>query len=221
MDLSYRLIDMSRHHTDEEVQIINKCYETWFEIFNKDLESRGAQLNRDEFQRARVLAVLQLNGDPIGFHLYGIFDIRERPSLDHGYFRSLPEETKQTIFNRGTRSILTLEYLTVFEPYRSLEVQGVRMGEVITRLGLRLMEHLQLDGALGVARMDRRVKSIGDHLGAEELALMEKYNNKCSLMYFDRHQHTIAGGPFLIKFIEDLWNSRTETVYEPVKRIAA
>lgn len=221
MDLSYRLIDMSRHRTDEEVEIVNKCYETWFEIFNKDLESRGAQLNKDEFQRARFLAVLQGDQKPIGFHLYGVFDIREKSSLNHGYFRSLPEETKQTIAARGTRSILTLEYLTVFEPYRALEAQGVRMGEVITRLGLKLMEHLQIDGALGVARMDRRVKSIGDQLGAEELALMEKYNNKCALMYFDRRQHKIVGSHFLMKFIEDLWNSRTETTHEPVKKIAA
>ena len=220
MDLSYRLIDMSSHHSEEEVRIINMCYETWFEIFNKDLESRGAQLNKDEFQRARVLAVLQLSGEPIGFHLYGVFDIREKSSLNHAYFRSLPEDTKAIIAQRGSKSILTLEYLTVFEAYRALEVQGVRMGEVITRLGLRLMEHLQLDAALGVARMDRRVKSIGDHLGAEELALMEKYNNKCSLLYFDRHQHQIQGNPFLLKFIEDLWTSRTSAVTNPLKKSA-
>jgi hypothetical protein len=220
MNLTYRIIDMSGHHSDDEVQIVNKCYQQWFEIFNKDLESRGAQLNKDEFQRARVLAVLQLDGQPIGFHLYGVFDIREESSLNHGYFRSLPEATKATIYERGTRSILTLEYLTVFEGHRTLETQGVRMGEVITRLGLKLMEHMGLDAALGVARMDRRVKSIGDHLGAEELALMEKYNNKCSLLYFDRHQHTTLGSPFLLKFIDDLWNSRTDHSTKTGKKAA-
>ena len=210
MDLKYRIIDMSKHHSEEEVFLVNKCYDTWFEIFNKDLESRGAQLNKDEFQRSRVLAVLLDGEQPVGFHLYGVFDLREKASLNHAYFRSLPESAKDGMYKRGTSSLLSMEYLTVLERYRTQEVHGARFGEIISRLGLKVMEYLGVDAALGVGRMDRKVNSLAEHFGAEVLCLLEKYNNKCCLLYFDRRQHRLEGNPMLLKFVDSLWSERQE-----------
>lgn len=221
MGLNYRIIDMSRHHSDEEVHLVNLCYEKWFEIFNKDLESRGAQLNKDEFQRARILAVLQDKNEIVGYHLYGVFDLREKASLQHGYLRSLPEEAKATMFERGTRSLLTMEYLTVFDQYRTQEVQGARFGEIISRLGLKVMDHLGVDAALGVGRMDRKVNSLAEHFGAEVLCLLEKYNNKCCLLYFDHRQHALVGNPMLLKLIDNLWDQRQTNLPKLDRKAAA
>lgn len=208
MDLNYRIIDMSKHHSDEEVHLVNRCYENWFEIFNKDLESRGAQLNRDEFHRARILAVLLDGTKPIGFHLYGVFDLREKPSMEHGYLRSLPENTKDIMRQRGTSSLLTMEYLTVFAEYRTQEIHGARFGEIISRLGLKVMNYLGVHAALGIGRMDRKVNTLAEHFGAEVLCMLEKYNNKCCLLYFDRRQHKLEGNPMLLNFVDSLWDQR-------------
>ncbi|MBV2169419.1 MAG: hypothetical protein KUL82_12000 [Bdellovibrio sp.] len=210
MELSYRLIDMTSHRTDEEVRLVNTCFQHWYDIFSKDVEARGATLNEDEFHRARVLAVLQSEDAVVGFHLYSIFDLRELPSKRHSYLKGIPESAKSVIDERGSRSLMAMEYLTVCPDYRAEMIAGARAAELIVRLGLKVLNSLGLDAAIGVARVDRKVNSLADSIGCEEIMLMEKYNNKCSLMYFDRRIHVAKGNPFVMNMVETLWNQRNQ-----------
>ena len=209
MELKYYMIDMTSHHSEAEVNIINRCYDHWFEAFQADLQSRGMNLNKSEFHRARVLAVLECDGHIAGFHLYSVFDLRELPSQNHVYIEGLPAATKQEISNRGSRSLMAMEYLTVTPDFRSIDVSaGIKSAELLIRLGLKVMESLGLDAAIGVARIDRKVNSLADRIGCEEVSLMEKYNNKCSLMYFDRRHHRVVGALHVLRFVDELWKNK-------------
>ncbi len=189
MELKYRTIDMTSHHSEDEVKIINQCFEYWAQAFQQDLQTRGVELNRSEFHRAKILAILKCDNRIAGFHLYSVFDLREAPSLSHAYLAGYPEETKNYLLQKGSKSLMAMEYLTVTPDFRSKQFDGVRAAEVLIRLGLRVLESLSLDAAVGVARVDRKVNAMGVSIGFEEVSNMEKYNNKCSLMYFDRHIH--------------------------------
>lgn len=209
MELKYHTIDMTGHHSNEEVALINKSFLIWYEAFQADLQSRGVNLNKAEFHRARILAILEFNGQVAGFHLYSVFDLRELPSLSHPYLSGLPEETKTILSNRGSRSLMAMEYLTVTPEFRSVEVfPGVKVAELLVRLGLKVMEALNLDAAIGVARIDRKVNSLADSIGCEEVSLLEKYNNKCSLMYFDRRIHKAIGSLHVLRLVDEIWNFR-------------
>lgn len=211
MELSYRLIDMTSHRSEEEVQLVNTCFQHWYGIFSQDVEARGATLNKDEFHRAKILAVLQSGDAVAGFHLYSMFDLREQPSLAHSYLKALPDAAKSLMLDRGVHSVMAMEYLTVTPEYRSKEYAGVKIAELVIRLGLHVLSDLGLDSALGVARADRKVNTLGDSIGFEEIALMEKYNNKCNLMLFDRKRCELLGNPFTLKAVENLWNQRHQS----------
>ncbi len=134
----------------------------------------------------------------------------ELPSQSHNYLRGIPEDAKNVLKERGSRSLMAMEYLTVCPDYRAEVIAGARAAEMIVRLGLKVMNSLGLDAAIGVARVDRKVNSLADSIGCEEIMLMEKYNNKCSLMYFDHRFHTAKGNPFVMNMVENLWKNRNQ-----------
>ncbi|WP_413581421.1 hypothetical protein [Bdellovibrio sp. HCB288] len=211
MNFSYRLIYTTGAKTAQEIGYVNKCYHLWASEFGADLASRGAKLNHDEFQRARVIAVVLKDDEVAGFHLYSPFDLRESSSLDHSYVRAMSEEAKTKLLEKNINSFLAMEYLTVAPGFRTKEAGGPKVAELIVRLGLKVMNELNLEGALGIARMDRKVNFLGDLIGFTEIAQISKYNNLCSVMVMSKYETPREADDFTKKTVETLWGGMPQT----------
>ncbi|WP_413587496.1 hypothetical protein [Bdellovibrio sp. HCB274] len=211
MNFSYRLIYTIGAKTEQEISYVNKCFHLWSTEFGADLASRGAKLNHDEFQRARVIAVVLKDDEVAGFHLYSPFDLRESSSLEHSYVRAMSEEAQVQLKERGINSFLAMEYLTVAPGFRSKEAGGPKVAELIVRLGLKVMNELGLEGALGIARMDRKVNFLGDLIGFTEIAQISKYNNLCSVMVMSKYETPKEADEFTRKTIDAMWGGKPQS----------
>ncbi|MGZ3772960.1 MAG: hypothetical protein ACXVCY_04240 [Pseudobdellovibrionaceae bacterium] len=209
MSLFYKIIDTLSPKTNDEIKIINKCFSMWINTFGADLSSRGAVLNKDEFHRARILAVLITDTNEVaGFHLYCPFFLNESPSLEHSYLKVIPEEIKENMLQRKIHSLMAMEYLTVAPSFRKSESGGPNIAQIIVRLGLKVMNNLNLDAAIGIARIDRKVNFLGETIGFETLGEIEKFNNKCSIMLFPKNKKAKKTDEFTEKMIDSLWNQK-------------
>ncbi|WP_413557285.1 hypothetical protein [Bdellovibrio sp. HCB209] len=216
MNFSYRLIYTLATKTEQEVQLINKCYALWADEYGKDLASRGATLNRDEFQRARVIAVITRGDDLVGFHQYSVFDLREQSSLAHSYVRALGEDVVKKLTENKITSFMALEYLTVAPEFRGRAAAGPKISEILIRLGLRVMRELGADASVGIARIDRKVNSTADNIGFSEVAQITKYNNPCGVVVFSKNDEVIPSDDFTNRTVEMLWTDKLK-----VAKIAA
>ena len=216
MNFSYRLMYNSGPKSPDEIQITNQCFELWASEFSRDLESRGAKLNLDEFHRARLLAVVQSGDKVAGFHLYSTFDFREVCSVEHSYMKNLSDPVKDRLKEKGVNNFMAMEYLTVAPNFRGKDAGGPKIAEIIIRLGLKVMNDMGADAALGVARVDRKVNFLGEVIGFSEVAQITKYNNACAVMVFDKNNEPIRGDDFTHHTVETLWNNKSA-----YKRIAA
>ncbi|UYL08200.1 hypothetical protein B9G69_014200 [Bdellovibrio sp. SKB1291214] len=205
MNFSYHLIYTLAAKTEEEVNLVNKCYALWADEYGKDLASRGATLNRDEFQRARVLAIIMDGSELVGFHQYTVFDLREICSHEHSYVRALGQEVLSKMLDQKIKSFMAMEYLTVAPSFRGKGRGGPKISEIIIRLGLRVMNELGADAALGIARIDRKVNSTGDAMGWRQLAEIKKYNNPCAVMLFEKTYKEIPSDDFTNRLVDSLW----------------
>lgn len=205
MNFSYHLVYTLAAKTEEEVELVNKCYALWTEEYGKDLASRGATLNRDEFQRARVLAIITSGKELVGFHQYSIFDLRENSSRDHSYVRGLGEDVVSKLTEANIQTFMALEYLTVAPAFRSKGGSGPKISEILIRLSTRVMRELGADAALGIARIDRKVNSTADNIGFSEIAQIAKYNNPCGVVIFDKSYKILPSDDFTNHIVDKLW----------------
>lgn len=216
MNFSYRLIYTLGSKTQQEIDYVNKCFRLWTEEFGADLASRGAKLNHDEFQRARVIAVVCKDDEVVGFHLYSPFDLREDSSREHSYIRAIPDDVKVKLREHQINSFMAMEYLTVAPAYRSRDAGGPKVAELIIRLGLKVMNELGVDAAVGIARVDRKVNFLGEIIGFSEFAQITKYNNQCAVMVFGKQNKLIESDEFTKRTVDALWTEK----YQP-RKIAA
>jgi hypothetical protein len=216
MNFSYRLIYTLGSKTQQEIELTNKCFNLWAAEFGADLASRGAKLNYDEFQRARVIAVICKGDEVAGFHLYSSFDLREDSSREHSYIRAIPDDVKVKLREHQINSFMAMEYLTVAPAFRSREAGGPKVAEMIIRLGLKVMNELGVDASVGIARVDRKVNWLGEIIGFSEFAQITKYNNQCAVMVFGKENKLIESDDFTKRTVDSLWNDK----YQP-RKIAA
>jgi hypothetical protein len=205
MNFSYHLVYTLAPKTEKEIELLNRCYALWVDEYGKDLASRGATLNRDEFQRARVLAVITSGDELVGFHQYSVFDIREDSSRDHSYLRALGQEVVTKLGDAKIKSFMAMEYLTVAPAFRYKGRTGPKISEIIIRLGLRVMNELGADAAIGIARIDRKVNTTGDAMGWSQIAEITKYNNQCAVMLFEKNFKEIPSDDFTNRTVDMLW----------------
>lgn len=204
--MNYSLIDMS-NILASEISTVDTAFSLWTETFQNELEPRGLELNKEDFWNCRLLAVIKDKDAIVGSHIYNIFDLRTATPTAHNYFKDIPEDTLKACKDQGVQRIMSMEYLLVHPSYRGKN-SPVRWGEVIIGLGLEVLRHSSMDAAIGIAREDKKVNTMGLKMGCQEKDFLIKNKTPCRILYMTKKDCREHENPTTQKMIKNLWNNK-------------
>lgn len=188
----------------ETVKLSNEVYRLWRAVYSDVLGKVGEPLNADDFHRNDVVVCLTDNGKVFGFHLYSVFDLRSEALCDHHYMKAFDALTLQKFRDRGIRTIMSMEYLTVAPEYRSRS-SGMNWSEIIIALGSQLMQESPWDCWVGTARKDLRVRQRAEKSGTTYFGSVMKMNYECEVLMTQKGEVSPLPDPEMRSLVDRLW----------------
>lgn len=196
-----------RELTPETVELSNKIYEAWCNVYSDVLGSVNEPLNADDFHRNDIIVCIT-DGDQndriVGFHLYSVFDLRSKAHLDHHYMKAFDEVTLARFQSRKINTLMSMEYLTVLPEYRSRN-SDVNWSEIIIALGSRVMDVSSWDAVIGTGRKDLHVRRKAAHSGFEYFGDIMKMNYVCEILVTEKGKVTPFEDPKAAALVDQLW----------------
>lgn len=149
-----------------EIDLYNKAYSFWKATFKPLYEEHSkTDWFSDDFFRQHYVGILVHKDEIAAVHLYTVFRLDTAFTKDHKYFSIFDESTFELLAERGAKSVLTMESLAVAQNFRK-ELIGIRLGEVLIGLGMKIQAALKIDAAVGPARKEVKAEDMAKKLGA-------------------------------------------------------
>ena len=156
--LSYLIMPAKFSGTPPFLNLHNRIYEFWHQMFTDVLRSRDPQasVNPDHFIRQNRVAAIINNNDIVALHLYTFFNFSSVAARENPYFSDFTKSTWGYLEKENLKHVMTMEYLSVNPSYRKSK-SGFSFGEIMVGLGFKIMKESQQDCTLGIARQDMHV----------------------------------------------------------------
>lgn len=200
-----------RNLNSHNIELNNKIFQSWKEVYSDVLGSVKEPLNPDDFHRSEVIACLQDREKIIGFHLYSVFDLRSQADLEHHYLKCFQKELLQQFRNQGIRTLMSMEYLTVLPEFRSRNSSTV-WSEIIIALGLKLLMASPWDGAIGTGRKDLNIRRKSELSGALFRGDTQKMNYACEILMTTKGNIKPHPNQATEELIKSLWLNRKSSL---------
>ena len=200
--ISYQIIPLHQA-SESQKDLLNEVFELWEETFGRVLNSAGVELDYNDFFRCHTAGVLLYKNEVVGFNLFTTFDLNLRAHRHHNYFKELDPQFVKSVTKQGSK-IMTMEYFTLSPLWRK-QSQEIPWGEILTGLGLYYMDHSPADIVVGTPRVDLKVDSMCERLGATIQGHIEKMNYKCAIAVFEKKDHRHFTNPLTHHWVKKLW----------------
>lgn len=149
------------------------------------------------------------NGEAAAVHCYSFFNLESKPDISTKYFQFFSETFVEKMKKRGIHTVMSMEYLTVNEKYRS-SVIGFSLGRALIQLGVRLFENSPGHAIVAPARKDVKVHEMAYDCGftcIEPDVIQRGFS--CDMIAYFKGNHKDVSDPFLGRFCDRLWDNRT------------
>lgn len=208
--MKYYLLDMSRL-TDNNYEIVESAFQTWWDTYSKEYLQRGQKLNPDTFWNTKILAVMTWHNRVIGTHIYNPFHLCIPSAISHSYFNDLTPEKIQELKSQKIQSLMSMEYLLVHPDFRGKQFD-FKWAEVVIGLGLKFMTESPWDAAIGIARDDKKVTQMSARMGATSQGQLEKMKTPCQIMLLHKNGYQPHPNQNTAQIIHKLWENKSSNI---------
>lgn len=188
----------------------------WISVLKQNETSHTP--NPDNFYRQDYIGVFMHGDRIIAMHSHSFFDLRFLASREHSYFTDFfTHEYLASLVANGVHRVISMEMYSVDPEWRSSKL-GVSLAAVMMGLGLKLAAESQVDGAVGIARMDLGVDRLVEKQGAVPLGSERMiYNTLCRQIFF--HSKAIRPHPDeKVRSLTDFfWSNRIQATSGPIQ----
>lgn len=208
----YKLVPGKVRHDANIISLNNRLFTYWAGFWEKIYTEAGSpqSFNPDDFLRQDLIASLFYDGELIGMHLYSFFDIEQAAIRKHSYFKFYPEDYYSFIQNRGARSMMSFEFLTLDPNWRKSQT-GLHFAKVITACGVHVALKMGIDAGIAPARADNKANEIGYSVGFEPYAKgIIKRNFPVDIMAAFRPNMNPQPDPSINSLISRVWETRQD-----------
>lgn len=219
-------------HSKQCISDHNAVYTFWVNHWKKAFAKTGAPEAgwEDHFLRQDFASGLFMGNQVIACHLYSSYDLRSEATLGSEYMHYVSEIAVAKLKARNYINLVSMEYLGVDSEYR-INSAGVSLGELIGTLGIRMVEAMGADGALGMPISITKVDKMMENVRAETVQDgIEKYGYTLKLQVTPTNPRVPNRDEAIEKLSMELWKSRTDhtglskapsiAAQEPTKKIA-
>lgn len=212
----YRHVVLPGHFAPgfERTDLYNKAFHFWKTFWNDVFRANGSSdvVNENDFIRSEIVSLILSEYDEIvGLHLYSVLNLEKMNTPFHPYLVSAEGESfLSELTDRGCRSALPLEYLTVNAAFRK-SVIGFSFAPIVTGLGYRIQSELGIDASLGRCRSDLKVNNLMTDVGGVVLKRDVMMHNTpvdfCAVFLGEMTSHPDLA---VQAAIDDLWQRRED-----------
>lgn len=196
---------LEKNHSKE----MQQAFETWFKVWTDTYKGRNFEVKAEEFIRHDLICAIMANGnEAAAVHCYSFFDLTSKPDLSTKYFQFFSPNFIDKMKERQISTVMSMEYLTVNENYRS-SIVGFSLGRVLTQLGVRLFEQTPGDAIVAPARKDVKASEMAYDSGftcIEPDVIQRGF--ACDMVAYFKGDHKNVSDPFLARICDRLWNNK-------------
>ena len=188
---------------------VQKAFETWLKVWTDTYKGRDFEVKAEEFIRHDLICAVMANGEAAAVHCYSFFDLESKPDISTKYFQFFSETFVEKMKKRDIHTVMSMEYLTVNEKYRS-SVIGFSLGRALIQLGVRLFENSPGHAIVAPARKDVKVHEMAYDCGftcIEPDVIQRGFS--CDMIAYFKGDHKNVSDPFLGRICDRLWDNRT------------
>lgn len=193
----------------------DRTFQFWMDFWTQLFRSNGSSAlpNPDDFLRQEAIGVLEHDGEIVGLHGHGYFDLSLAAPRKSSYFaRYFGEAFYETLRRRGAERVLSMETYALRPEWRQ-QALGVSLASVMIGLSLRVAEAWRVDASVGIARIDigvhRFVQAQGGVFAGPEVQV---YNTPCrpvAIFAADVRPHPKAA---VNSLVERFWRNRVDAL---------
>lgn len=214
----YSIVDINSTQF-QHIDLINKCYQLWKEVYEPIHAEAKQRLEPDAFYKAKFLAVIHDdNNIPLAFCTHNVLDMRLLDIDQIGYFKGSSEPFLQLLRNEK-HLMLTVEWVTV-RPQDRVRFSKLQYYDVIIALNNRLLQMTNFTAAMGFSRMDLKVDRMLSKFGHKGYGEVLRHDIPCQIMMIKPNE--IKPHPFKIveQTADELWAKRNiQSAYVQQKEI--
>lgn len=218
IDFTYHVFSPKAWREKNQPKQMQQAFETWLKVWTDTYKGRDFEVKAEEFIRHDLICAVMANGEAAAVHCYSFFDIDSKPDISTKYFQFFSPEFVNQMKAKNIHTVMSMEYLTVNEKYRS-SVIGFSLGRALIQLGVRLFENSPGHAIVAPARKDVKVHEMAYDCGftcIEPDVIQRGF--ACDMIAYFKGDHKNVSDPFLSRICDRLWDNRviSESIVEHV-----
>lgn len=208
IDFSYHVFSPKAWLEQSQPVELQKAFESWQSVWTKTYKDRNFEIKSEEFIRHDLICAIMANGEAAAVHCYSFFDLRSKTDINTKYFQFFSPSFVNNITQRKIHTVMSMEYLTVNENYRSSLI-GFSLGRAMIQLGVRLFENSVGEAIVAPARKDVKVHDMAYDCGFSciESDVIQR-GFACDMIAYFKGHHKNVSDPFLSRFCDRLWENK-------------
>ncbi len=209
IDFTYHVFSPKAWLEKSQTAEVQKAFETWLKVWTDTYKGRDFEVKAEEFIRHDLICAVMANGEAAAVHCYSFFDLESKPDISTKYFQFFSETFVEKMKKRDIHTVMSMEYLTVNEKYRS-SVIGFSLGRALIQLGVRVFENSPGHAIVAPARKDVKVHEMAYDCGftcIEPDVIQRGFS--CDMIAYFKGDHKNVSDPFLGRICDRLWDNRT------------
>lgn len=209
IDFTYHVFSPKAWLEKSQPAEVQKAFETWLKVWTDTYKGRDFEVKAEEFIRHDLICAVMANGEAAAVHCYSFFDLKSKPDTSTKYFQFFSETFIEKMKKKDIHTVMSMEYLTVNEKYRS-SVIGFSLGRALIQLGVRLFENSPGHAIVAPARKDVKVHEMAYDCGFTciEPDIIQR-GFSCDMIAYFKGDHKNVSDPFLGRICDRLWDNRT------------
>ena len=208
-EIEYTIFDgQSFKHCER--RLAKNYFKVWYEVWSQHFETVSStfKLSSDDLLRCDYITCLNIGHNPIAFHCYSIWDLREAISLRSRYFGQYPQKSIDKIANL-TPKVMSMEHFFVLPEWRKRKI-NFGLSEVLAGLGMKIAYQSGVQGIISVARQESHADKRGYGWGLEKIGDVVLHNNPCAVVHCSIDEVHIHQSEIYNYYTEKFWRDRIE-----------
>lgn len=206
-DFKYHVFSPKAWLEKEKPQEMQQAFETWLKVWTETYKEKNFEVKAEEFIRHDLICAITANNyEAAAVHCYSFFDLNSKPDVSTKYFQFFSPAFVEKMKGRNISTVMSMEYLTVNENFRSSSV-GFSLGRVLIQLGVRLFEQTPGQAIIAPARKDVKVHEMAYDCGftcIEPDVVQRGFD--CDMIAYFKGDHKNVSDPFLARICDRLWD---------------
>jgi hypothetical protein len=223
----YLLLNLHCQNPDQcHISILNRVFEIWDKTFSKVADQNSGRLDPDEFFRSHHVGVLMFDDEIVGFNLFTLFDLGLLATGRHKYFQGLGACSPGRLNSSNVNRVLTMEYFTITPQWRR-QMREAPWGEILTGLGLKVLDSSTADAVIGTPRIDLKVHEMCYRLGGYDFQEpVQRLNYPCAVVLFPKETQRTFVNPLTRHWVKNMpiakrYSSPEKQVSEILEAVSA